>query len=236
MDDKGISEVLRRTYRKLWEEYGPQHWWPAREPFEVIVGAILTQSTAWTNVEKAIDNLRNAGKLTPDALRSLSVPELAELIHSCGYYNVKARRLKSFVEWFGQEYDDNLDKLFKGDFDHLRTQLLAVYGIGEETTDSILLYAGNKPAFVIDAYTRRIVDRMGLSPDGNSYAAYKALFMNNLPPDAQLFNEYHALIVRLGKEVCRTQPRCRLCCLNPLNNTENAYPASQFPCSVISRI
>lgn len=236
MDGQGISGILQHVYRKLLERYGPQHWWPAREPFEVIVGAILTQSTAWINVEKAIDNLRSAGKLTPGALRSLSPPDLAELIHPCGYYNVKARRLKSFVEWFGEEYDDSLDKLFSGDIDRLRPLLLAVYGIGEETADSILLYAGNKPTFVIDAYTRRIIDRIGLTPDGNSYAAYQALFMNNLPAETQLFNEYHALLVRHGKEFCRTRPVCRDCCLNLTNDTVDPTKDGQLPCSVMSCI
>ncbi len=236
MDGQAISEILRYVYQRLWERYGPQHWWPAREPFEVIVGAILTQSTAWANVEKAIDNLRVAGKLTPAALRRLSHSELAGLIRPCGYYNVKAVRLKSFVNWLGEEYDDNLDKLFDYGIDCLRPRLLTIYGIGEETADSILLYAGNKPAFVVDAYTRRIIDRLGLALPGYGYTAYQGLFTAHLPSDARLFNEYHALLVRLAKDVCRKRPICQRCCLNPVGVNDVEPPAAQFPCSAISRM
>jgi endonuclease-3 related protein len=235
MDGQAISNTLQYVYQKLWERYGPQHWWPAREPFEVIVGAILTQSTAWANVEKAINNLRAAMKLSPAALRQTSHSELAGLIRPCGYYNVKAARLKSFANWFGEGYNDSFDKLFAGDIDGLRQRLLAIYGIGEETADSILLYAGNKPAFVIDAYTRRIIGRLGLAPPGDSYAAYQELFTAHLPSDARLFNEYHALLVCLAKDVCRKHPVCQRCCLNPAD-INNAEPSSvQFPCSAISR-
>ena len=193
--------------------YGPQHWWPAEEPFEVMVGAILTQSAAWLNVEKAIANLKAAGALSPEALRRLSLPEIATIIRPCGYYNAKARKLKSLAHWLGEYCDDNLSRLFASSTDQLRRQLLSVYGIGQETADSIILYAPNKPIFVIDAYTRRIINRIGLAPDGNSYTAYQALFMDNLPADAGLFNEYHALLVCLGKNVCRNRPLCRQCCL-----------------------
>ncbi len=211
--------------------YGPQHWWPAQEPFEVIIGAILTQSTAWTNVEKAIDNLKKAGKLSPETLRRLPDEELAELIHPCGYYNVKSRRLKAFTHWLGERYGDDLDKLFAQDIDPLRRQLLGIYGVGEETADSIMLYAGNKPVFVIDAYTRRFMSRAELAPEVNSYSAYQTLFMENLPADVNMFNEYHALLVRLAKEVCRTRPLCGECCLNPGDKDTSS---GRFPCSVIS--
>ncbi|MHB8104807.1 MAG: endonuclease [Dehalococcoidales bacterium] len=213
MDDQNLNQILLYIYQRLFAKYGPQHWWPAEEPFEVIVGAILTQSAAWTNVEKAIKNLKLAGALQPDALRKLPQDKLASLIHSCGYYNVKARKLKAFAAWFGERYNDDLKKLFAQDIGRLREQLLDIYGIGEETADSIILYAGNKPFFVIDAYTRRIMGRLGLEPQNNSYAAWQTLFMANLPADAVLFNEYHALLVRLGKEVCRTRPLCHECCL-----------------------
>jgi len=196
--------------------YGPQFWWPAEEPFEIIVGAILTQSAAWGNVEKAIANLKSAQVLSPEALRQLSLSEVARLIHPCGYYNAKALKLKSFAHWLGEYYDDNLGELFAHDIGHLRQQLLSVHGIGQETADSIILYAANKPIFVIDAYTRRIISRVGLAPAGNSYSAYQSLFMDNLSTDAKLFNEYHALLVRLGKNVCRRQPLCPQCCLNNL--------------------
>ena len=194
--------------------YGRQYWWPAQEPFEIIVGAILTQSAAWGNVEKAIANLKSAKALSPEALCRLTLSEVARLIRPCGYYNAKALKLKSFAHWLGEYYDDDLSKLFANNIDHLRQQLLSVHGIGQETADSIILYAANKPIFVIDAYTRRIINRIGLAPDSNSYTAYQNLFMHNLPADAQLFNEYHALLVCLGKSVCRNHPLCHQCCLN----------------------
>jgi endonuclease-3 related protein len=209
MDDARLKDI----YRRLYVRFGPQRWWPAETPFEVIVGAILTQSTAWINVEKAINNLKSSGSLSPAALRRLSHDELAGLIRPCGYFNVKTKRLKAFVEWFGEKYGDSLDRMFSGDTGELRQELLEVYGIGEETADSIILYAGNKPTFVIDAYTRRIVDRLGLSPADKSYSGYQRLFMSSLPLDAALFNEYHALLVRLGKDFCRKRPECEGCCL-----------------------
>jgi len=196
--------------------YGPQHWWPAEEPFEVMVGAILTQSAAWLNVERAITNLKAAKALSPEALRRLSLSEIATLIHPCGYYNAKARKLKSLAHWLREYCDDNLGRLFAVGTDQLRQQLLSVYGIGQETADSIILYAANKPIFVIDAYTRRIINRVGLVPTSNSYTAYQALFMDNLPTDAVLFNEYHALLVCLGKNVCRNRPLCQQCCLRSI--------------------
>lgn len=214
MDGQEINRALLDIYRRLFERYGPQHWWPADNPFEMIIGAILTQSTAWSNVEKAIANLKNAGRLSAGALRELPEEKIAELIHPSGYYNAKARKLKAFVKWLGEKYDDNLDELFNHNTSDLREQLLGVYGIGEETADSIILYAAGKPVFVIDSYTRRLIDRLGYSPRGNSYPAYQELFAKNLPSDASLFNEYHALIVRHGKEVCRKSPLCDTCCLN----------------------
>ena len=182
----------------------------------MITGAILTQSAAWINVEKAIDSLKAAGALSPKALRQLSHPEIARLIRSSGYYNAKARKLRSFVDWLGEHYDDDLDRLFANDSEHLRQKLLSIYGIGEETADSIILYAANKPVFVIDAYTRRIVNRIGIVPDGNSYIAYQSLFTENLPADTRLFNEYHALLVCLAKNACRPRPLCEQCCLKDI--------------------
>ena len=231
MDDQELNNTLTDIYRRLFTRYGPQHWWPARTPFEVIIGAILTQSAAWANVEKAIENLRHAGKLSTEALRQLPQSKLAGLIYSCGYYNVKARKLKAFAAWLGEQCGDDLHRLFKQDTADLRRELLAVYGIGEETADSILLYAGNKPVFVIDAYTRRIIDRLGMSPERQSYADYQALFMAHLPADSHLFNEYHALFVKLAKEVCRTRPLCGDCCLNPGVKTVMAYAGGRFPCA-----
>ena len=214
MVSQSVSQILLNIYHRLMARYGPQYWWPAQEPFEVIVGAILTQSAAWGNVEKAIANIRAAGALSPKELRRLTVNEVATLIHPCGYYNAKALKLKSLAHWLGEHFNDDLNELFASDIVYLRQQLLSVHGIGPETADSIILYAASKPVFVIDAYTRRIINRVGLSPDKDSYAAYQALFMDNLPCDAELCNEYHALLVCLGKNVCRKRPLCEQCCLN----------------------
>lgn len=214
MDNQNLTQTLKAIYHRLLASYGPQRWWPADEPFEVMVGAILTQSAAWVNVEKAITNLKKAGALSPGVLRDLSLSELSVLIRPSGYFNAKARKLKAFVQWLGEYYNDDLKKLFAVDVGTLRHQLLSVYGVGEETADSIILYAASKPVFVVDAYTRRIINRLGLTPEGSGYAAYQALFMDNLPPDTGLFNEYHALLVYLGKNICRNRPLCPECSLN----------------------
>jgi len=181
-----------------------------------MVGAILTQSVAWQNVEKAIANLKNAGMMSPSALRNIATDKLAKLIHATGYYNAKALKLKAFVRWLGAFYGDDLNKLFILDTDILRQQLLNVYGIGPETADSILLYAGSKPVFVIDGYTRRIISRLGLTPEKDNYDAYQKLFIKQLPQDVGLFNEYHALLVRHGKDACRKLPICGNCCLREI--------------------
>jgi endonuclease-3 related protein len=216
MDDQSLGQALTDIYRRLLDRFGPQHWWPAEEPFEVIVGAILTQSAAWGNVEKAMANLKKAEALSSAKLRRLQLPKLAKMVHPCGYYNAKALKLKSFAFWLGNHYNDDLDSLFAVDTDDLRQQLLSVHGIGRETADSILLYAAGKPVFVIDAYTRRILSRIGLVPAKDSYGGYQAFFMEHLPPDAAMFNEYHALLVRLGKDFCRRRPLCPQCCLNDI--------------------
>ena len=216
MDKTSLGETLIDVYHRLMAGYGPQHWWPAETPFEVMVGAILTQSAAWRNVERAIASLRAAQALSPQALRRLETRELARLIHSSGYYNAKAKKLKSLAQWLGDFYNDNLSRLFSSDTESLRRQLLAIYGIGPETADSVLLYAAGKPVFVVDAYTRRIISRLGLAPDEASYSAHQRLFRANLPADAQLFNEYHALLVCLAKDVCRKRPLCQRCCLNDI--------------------
>ena len=208
-----MGEILQGIYHRLMDRYGPQHWWPGEEPFEVMVGAILTQSAAWSNVEKAIANLKDAGALSPESLRQLPLSEIAALIYPSGYYNAKARKLKALAEWLGDRCQDNLDVLSALDLWQLRRELLGVHGIGEETADSIVLYACSRPVFVIDAYTRRIVDRIGLVPGGSLYSDYQRLFMDNLPADVTLFNEYHALLVRLGKNECRPRPLCQQCCL-----------------------
>jgi len=211
-----IRQLLLDIYHRLMAHYGPQHWWPAGEPFEVMVGAILTQSAAWSNVEKAIANLKAAGVLSPQGIRRLPLAELAEIIRPSGYYNAKAKKLKSLAHWLGEKCGDDLSQLFATGTGSLRQQLLSIHGIGPETADSIILYAVGKPVFVIDAYTRRIVNRIGLAPVDNGYDAYQAFFMENLPTDVRLFNEYHALLVCLAKDVCRQRPVCTKCCLNEI--------------------
>lgn len=213
---KNIAKLLPEIYHRLLDHYGPRRWWPAETPLEVVIGAILTQSTAWRNAARAIANLKAAGALSPPALRRLSQDEIATLIYPSGYYNAKALKLKSLVNWLGEHYQDDLDELFRNETSDLREQLLSIHGVGEETADSIILYAAGKPAFVIDAYTRHIINRIGLKPDDASYAAYQSLFTDNLPADTNLFNEYHALLVSLGKDACRRQPRCIGCCLRDI--------------------
>lgn len=211
-----MTPTLLDIYRRLLDRYGPQHWWPAETRLEMIVGAILTQSAAWVNVEKGIANLRSRGLLSAVMLREVPTEELARLIYPSGYYNVKARKLKAFARWLGEYCGDDLDRLFALDLPTLRRELLGVYGVGQETADSIALYAARKPVFVIDAYTRRIVARLGLSPARNTYEAFQSLFMERLPHEEGIFNEYHALLVCHGKTVCRKSPACRDCCLVPI--------------------
>lgn len=207
-----MAQGLLSLYRRLYAHFGPQHWWPARTPFEVIVGAILTQNTSWGNVEKAIARLRSQRALSPRGLSRLSEPKIASLIRSAGYYNVKARRLKAFMDFLSASYAGDLWRMSAQDTRSLRKALLGVKGIGPETADSILLYAFNKPVFVIDAYTRRILCRHGLAEEGASYEELQSFFMRGLPCNAGLFNEFHALLVRLAKEFClKNNPRCKAC-------------------------
>jgi endonuclease III related protein len=201
------------VYQRLLGRYGPQQWWPAESPFEVVVGAILTQSTAWQNVARAIANLKAAAVLSPQALLALPEEELAALIRPSGYFRAKARKLRAFLAVLADEYEGDLDRLFALSTPVLRERLLAIYGIGPETADSIALYAGGHPLFVVDAYTRRVFERLGLADERVTYAELQRLFSENLPLDVCLYNEYHALIVRHGKYVCRTQPRCGDCVL-----------------------
>ncbi|MBI4296655.1 MAG: hypothetical protein HY667_06025 [Chloroflexi bacterium] len=216
MPEQATRQKLLTIYDRLLTEYGEQHWWPAESPFEVIIGAILTQSAAWTNVEKAIANLEAASVLSVGALRDMPESRLAGLVRPSGYFNAKARKIKAFVSRLSESYNGSLDGLFALDLEFLRQKLLSIHGIGEETADSIILYAAKKPIFVIDAYTRRIINRFGLIPEGKRYADYQTLFMNNLPRDTRLFNEYHALLVCLGKNICRRHPFCGRCCLNDI--------------------
>ena len=207
------KEKLLDIYDRMLERYGPQHWWPGDTRFEIMVGAVLTQAAAWSNVEKAISNLVASDALSPKAIRDLGEEELAQLIYPSGYFNAKARKLRALVEYLGQRFDDDLDAMALEDGDALRAELLAVYGIGEETADDILLYAFGKAAFVVDGYTRRVFIRLGLAPEKGSYSTYRSMFMDSLPSDRDLYQEYHALIVRHGKEVCAKRPVCPDCCL-----------------------
>ena len=207
---------MRDVYGRLLDTYGPQHWWPGETAFEVIVGAILTQSAAWTNVEKALANLRAAGALSPGVLHGLDEGEIARLIRPSGYFNAKARKLKAFVEMLHERHGGDLDALLALPMGELRSLLLSTHGIGPETADSILLYAAGRPSFVVDAYTRRLFSRIGMKPAADTYQAWQRLFMEALPADAATFNEYHALIVAHGKGVCRKTPRCGECTLREL--------------------
>ena len=214
-----ISKQLTEVYQLLFDRFGPQHWWPGETQFEIIAGAVLTQNTNWANVKKAIANLKSAHLLTPEKLYHLDPSQLAELIRPAGYYNIKAKRLKNFVKWLFQNYDGQLTNLQNLDTGQLRAELLAIKGIGPETADSILLYAFNREIFVIDAYTARIACRHGLIQPDADYEQLRELFQSNLPQDSQLFNEYHALLVRLGKEFCRPKAKCSACPLEKLPHT-----------------
>jgi endonuclease-3 related protein len=205
-------DLLLDVFQRLLDAHGPQHWWPAQTPFEVMVGAILTQNTAWTNVERAIASLKAADALTPHALRTLPLNELALLVRPSGYFNMKAKKLRALGEYLGR-YGDDLDTLFSSKpLDELRAEVLSVYGVGPETADSILLYAGVLPVFVVDAYTVRILSRLGLLDGPAPYDQVQSLFQRALPLDAALFNEFHALFVVHGKDVCRARsPLCGGC-------------------------
>ena len=208
------AEKLLEVYRRLYDRYGPQHWWPGDGAFEVIIGAILTQSASWANVDKALANLKARGLLEPAALRAVPQEELAVLIRPSVYFNAKARKVRAFLEHLWVHYDDDLEAMLGKDAQALRQELLSIHGIGEETADDIVLYAANKPIFVIDAYTRRILDRLGIAAAQDRYSSYQLLFMEGLPQDVDLFNEYHALLDRHAVETCRKSgPLCGECCL-----------------------
>ena len=208
-----MRERLEEVYRRLLRQYGPQHWWPGDTWFEVMVGAVLTQAAAWSNVETALDSLKAAGALSPQAIRDIDQEELARLVYSSGYYNAKARKLKALAHFIGSRFDDDAEAMRRVDTETLRKELLGVYGIGEETADDILLFAADRPVFVIDAFTRRLFYRLRLAPERGSYSTYQSIFMDNLPPDVDAYNEYHALIVRHAAQICRKRPLCEGCCL-----------------------
>ncbi len=206
------DENLLNIYHKLFSFLGPSHWWPGEGPLEIMVGAILTQNTAWNNVEQAINRLKAEGALSVKALTQVNEGQLAEWIRPAGYYHLKARRLKAFFSFFQERYQGRIQRMKERPMEELRQELLSVKGIGPETADSILLYALEMPTFVVDAYTFRILSRHHLVEEEMGYEVLRAYFMDRLPRDTRLYNEFHALLVRLGKDYCKkNNPRCGLC-------------------------
>lgn len=212
-----VNDPWQEIFDLLLAHFGPQGWWPGDSPFEVMVGAVLTQNTNWTNVRQAISNLRDRCVLSYGGLVELSIEELAEYIRPSGYYNIKARRLKNLLTMIEERYDGDLEALLADDLDTARLNLLSVQGVGPETADSILLYAGNHPVFVVDAYTHRVFSRHFLVAEECGYDELQGEFLGRLPRQVELFNEYHALIVMVGKQYCKkTKPRCQQCPLGGL--------------------
>lgn len=210
-----MKKSLMTIYRKLYHDFGPQHWWPGETPFEIAVGAILTQNTNWNNVERAITNLKSKRLLNARKLHSLRTGDIAQIIRPAGYYNVKARRLKAFIDFLVLKYGGSFKKMAGERTETLREQLLDVNGVGPETADSILLYALGRPIFVIDAYTRRVFSRHGLVGHDEPYDVYQRFFHAALKPDVGLYNEYHALLVLVGKTNCKPgKPLCVNCPLH----------------------
>ena len=206
-----MKETLKKLFQLLYSHFGPQHWWPGESELEIIIGAVLTQNTAWKNVEKAIDNLKSAGKMDFNSLHSASEEEIAQLIRPSGFFRLKSKRLKNLINYLYE--NGGIEALKKRQLKSLREELLKIPGIGPETADSIILYALEKPVFVVDAYTRRILKRIGLiEQERIPYDEIQRLFMENLPPDVNMYNEYHALFVKLGKTYCtKRNPNCGSC-------------------------
>ncbi|CCH47747.1 endonuclease III domain-containing protein [Pseudodesulfovibrio piezophilus] len=212
----GQAATLISLYHAMRDKLGPSHWWPGDSPFEIAIGAILTQNTNWQNVEKALGNLKKTGNLTPEKMYSLSFEELSNLIHPAGYYNIKTRRIKNFLEFLNIEASFDIENLASQEIQDIRPKILGVNGIGPETADAILLYALQLPVFVVDAYTQRILHRHDLVHDGIDYHELQALFMDSLPQDVSVYNEFHALIVRTGKQWCKKKVGvCDSCPLQP---------------------
>ena len=212
-------QQLTEIYEHLFGAFGPQHWWPGETRFEIIVGAILTQNTSWANVAKAIANLKRAERLEPDRLHALDTAELEQLVRPAGYFRLKAKRLRNFTQWLFDAHEGRLDALDAIETHRLREELLGISGIGPETADSILLYALDRPVFVVDTYTARIAVRHSLIEPDIDYTQLQYLFESNLEPDVRLFNEFHALLVHVGKDFCKPTPKCSACPLNNLPHT-----------------
>ncbi len=213
-----MGDMYTEIYQNLIDHFGPQNWWPGETPFEIIVGAVLTQNTNWRNVSKAIDNLREAGLLNYNTLKLLAVDEIATYIRPSGYYNLKAKRLRNLFDMIEKVYFGELDLFLQDSLESGRENLLSVKGVGPETADSILLYACELPTFVIDTYTHRVFSRHQLVDEETDYESMQDLFVSQLPQDVQLFNEYHALIVRVASTYCKkTNPLCEQCPLQGVN-------------------
>ena len=221
--------MLWEIYQRLYRAYGPQGWWPGDGAFDVVVGAILTQAAAWTNVERAIFSMKQTGCWSLRAIYEMPVEELASIIRPSGYFNAKARKLKAFAEHLVEGYDADLPTFLSQELEPLRDELLSIHGIGQETADDILVYAAGKPSFVIDAYTRRILQRVGLSPQSSKagYRFYQEMFHANLKRDVSLFNEYHALLDHHAKVTCAKVPACSSCGLNDICATGLSRVASE---------
>jgi endonuclease III related protein len=220
--------VLHDVYRRLRRHRGPAGWWPGETPFEICLGAILVQNTAWTNVAKALDTLRSRRMLSYAALEGLTAAEIAPLIRSAGCFNVKARRVRAFLDFLGATYGGRVEAMRNVDPQTLRAQLLAVSGIGRETADSIALYAAERPLFVIDAYTRRVFSRLGLVTGDEPYDELQRRFMRDVPPKVALYNDFHAQIVLLAQETCRPRPLCPACPLEAMCARMEVQGASRF--------
>ena len=220
-------DKINRIYELLLAAWGPQHWWPAEHGFEMMVGAMLTQNTNWKNVEKAIANLKSRGLLSPEAILKLAPAELAEIIRPAGYFNIKAKRLRNLVRFLVDEFEGDLGRMKRLSASDLRERLLSVSGVGLETCDSILLYALDKPVFVVDAYTARVLQRHGIIDESADYEEIKETFESSLPEDVKLFNEYHALLVQVGKRHCRKIAKCDGCPLDAMFDDPKQRPPQE---------
>jgi len=230
-----MEQDLERIYRLLLNHFGPRNWWPAKTSFEVIIGAILTQAVAWKNVVKAIGNLEAAGLLSPKELFLVNTETIEKLIKPTRYYRMKTKKLKAFINYLFSKHNGDLDQMFRYPLDQLRQELLGVYGMGDETVDAILLYAGNYPVFVVDEYTRRIFSRLGFFPERISYRKMQDFFEQQLPTNVGFFNEFHAQIDALGHYICKTKPICIECPLKGLCPKTDLYEPNKKNGSVFSR-
>ena len=223
------KDIQLKIFQKLLRKYGPRKWWPAKTRFEVIAGAVLTQNVTWKNAKKAVDNLKKAGLLSPRAMACAKHKEVAKRIISSRYYNQKAKKLKEFSLFLMNKYSGSLNKLFNKKMEDLREELLKIKGIGKETADCILLYAGKMPSFVSDAYTKRFLDRYGLLKGMKTYDEIRDFFMQNLPEDVYLYNEYHALIVHHSHAVCQSKPNCQNCPVRTIDERIYCHYAASLP-------